>query len=124
MGEAQLVDEFDLPVVPLHDLHLYALWPALEARRRRRRGLVRIRTARLVGEGDGAVALADLRCGRVRTGSGRWLALDVAVGRGVYGAGSGGDAGVYHARSARFGIDVRPNRLHHIPGAGGSVVAS
>ncbi|MFB3105498.1 MAG: hypothetical protein ACE1ZA_11350 [Pseudomonadales bacterium] len=37
--------------------------------------MVRIRTARLVGEGDGAVALADLRCGRVRVledGS-RWM---------------------------------------------------
>ena len=57
----------------------------LQARRRGRGSLVRVRAARLVGQGDRTAALADIRR------RGLWIledgALDVAVGGGVRGTG-------------------------------------
>ena len=57
----------------------------VQARRRGPGSLVRIRVARLVGQGDRAIALADIRR------RGLWIlengALDVAMGGGIRGPG-------------------------------------
>ena len=103
-----VVDERATRVLPVHDLHLYAVRLLLEERRNRRRSLVRRTAARLVREAHRTDSLADLWRRRVRL-----LAdapVDVAVGGGICGANCDRHAGVERARSARRGLAGRQPR--------------
>ena len=118
---AAMVDESGLLFLPVHDLSLHALRRICETRRQRPRNMVRHGLDRLVGQGDGTRALADLCCRRVRLLEDE--ILDVALGCGLHRAGRHRDVGLERHESARPWLAGRPDRRGYFCRADGRAMA-